>query len=194
MGNSSSNQGLTAPGEDGNRNNSTHEQQRRHPAVKYPVAACRNLSAFPTTPFIECLVGPERTKYRYNAIIMASRSLFIDALLSSPITESRRRRGYDDEGRGEEKEVGTGSTKDGDSGGGDKDAHEEHHGEQQPEQPVMCQIDLSDVPQQTWIKMMTMLEPGGLLDEKCTGIMQIREMKEIVEVLGVSHFFFLSFQ
>ena len=192
MGNSSSNQGLTAPGEDGDKNTSTQEQQRRHPAVKYPVAACRNLSAFPTTPFIECLVGPERTKYKYNAIIMASRSMFIDALLSSPLTESRRRRGHDDEG--EEKEGGTGSTEDGGSVGvGDKGAHEENQGEQQQEQHVMCQIDLSDIPEQTWMKMMTMLEPGGLLDEQCTGIMHIREMKEIVEVLGVSHFLFYPF-
>mmetsp|Transcript_4645 Transcript_4645/g.11829 ORF Transcript_4645/g.11829 Transcript_4645/m.11829 type:complete len:529 (-) Transcript_4645:3279-4865(-) len=184
MGNSSSNQGLTAPGENADENHSTQDQQRRHPAVKYPVAACRNLSAFPTTPFIECLVGPDRIPYRYNAVIMASRSMFIDALLSSPITESRRQGGHgeeDNEGGGE-KEGGGGSTKDSGRGGGGHDPQEEQQGEQQ--QPVMCQIDLSDIPQQTWIKMMTMLEPGGLLDEQCASIMHIRETKEIVEVLG----------
>ena len=170
MGNSPSRS--TTPG----GNNQQGKKQKRHPAVKYPTAACRHLSAFPNAPSIKCMVGPDRVPYKYNAVIMASRSLFIDALLSSPITAWRRRDHKDawSDGKGG-KCIRNGSTGD---GSGIKE-------DQEQEPAEMCQIDFSDVPEKTWLKMMSILEPGGLLTEQCN-FMHIRDISEIVEVLGVS--------
>lgn len=167
--------------EEGLGGGNTDQQQRYHPCVNYPVAACRQLSAFPTSPQVECLVGPECISYKYNAVIMASRSLFIDALLASPITAARRRRcaGHDDEEEGKN----TKNHDDDDNDYNEADARD------------VTQIDFSDIPERTWIKMMTILEPGGLISPPGahgTNFFQIREMKDIVEVLRVRHHTFVA--